>query len=366
MKKTYIWAIIIVLLIVIVISYKGHNSSNSVKIGVAIPLTGNYASIGEKIKHGLDFAKQDIESKNPGVTVDLVYEDACLPKDITSALQKLITIDKIHVVNQFCAIGLVPSLDITEPAKVISVGVAANVSDLMGKSYYFSPNFAVKGNAVTIADFAINTLHAKKVAFIYYNTQFGKDYRKSIGDRIVESGGQIVGDEMTDLAVTDFKTNLTKIKSANPDVIFITQLTGALATILKQSKDLGITVPLVGNYQNEDATVLSTAGKSAEGFIISSADPLILSHDTSGFKEAFQAKYNLIPDVFASNAYDALHLEVSAYLKCNDNTDCIRSELHKVSDYQGVSGTITIDSNGFASKPTVFKIVKDGQFVLYK
>ena len=372
MNKKLTWAVIVIVIIVLVIwavskgSSTGTSQNQPIKIGVAIPLTGNYASIGEKIKNGLEMAKADLAQKQPGRDVELIYQDACLPKDVTSALQKLITIDGVKVVNQWCAIGLVPSLQITEPAKIISVGVAANVSDVLGKSYYFSPNFAVRDDGRNIADFAVDTLKAKKAAFIYYNTQFGIDYRKQIGDEFTARGGTIVGDEMTTLDATDFKTNLAKIRDAKPDVIFVTQLTGALGTIIKQARDLGLNIPLVGNYQNEDPIVLSVAGKAAEGFIISSADPSVLVADDGGFRARFQAKYNVMPDVFASNAYDALNLEVAAYATCSGDTDCMRTELHKVSGYKGVSGTITIDANGIASKPTVFKIVKDGQFVLYK
>ena len=370
MKKT-LWIIIALFVVVFVwLSAEREGGSSAtgtmqIKIGAAIPLTGNYASIGENIKRGLDTAKRDIEAKDRSLSIELLYEDGCQPKDVTSALQKLIAVNNVKVINQFCAIGLVPSLEITEPKGVISVGIAANVGDVLGKQYYFSPNFAVKTNAGTIADFAINTLKAKKAAFIYYNTQFGKDYRKYIGERFTELGGQIVGDEMTPLDVLDFRTNLTKIKEGKPDVIFVTQLTGALGTVIKQTRDLGIQVPLIGNYQNEDPVVLSVAGAAAEGFIISSADPSILGKGDPNFKQEFEEQYNVQPDVFASNAYDALQLEVAAYASCKGDTACMKTELHKVSDYRGVSGTITIDENGIASKPTIFKIVKDGKFVQY-
>ncbi|MES2216007.1 MAG: ABC transporter substrate-binding protein [Patescibacteria group bacterium] len=367
MNKKTIWIVVIILAVVVVamfLSKRPQNGSGVVRIAAAIPLTGNYASIGEKIKNGLEAAKTDIEAKD-GTKIDILYEDACLPKDITSAVQKLITIEKVKVINQFCAVGIVPSLEITEPAKVINVEVAANVDDLLGKTYFFSPNFAVRDNAKTIAEFAANELKTKRAAFIYYNTPFGKDYTKYTSARFKELGGEVVADEMTNLDVTDFRTNLSKIKSLKPDVIFVTQLTGALGTILKQARDLGISVAIIGNYQNEDPTVLSVAGAAAEGFIISSADPAALSQNYSGFSTSFEATFKVKPDVFASNAYDALHLEVAAIKACGDDTDCMRSEIHKVTDYQGVSGVITINKDGVAIKPTIFKVVKNGAFIPY-
>lgn len=367
MKKIIAIVILIFIIVLGVIVFKPKENNNMINIGAVIPLTGNYAPIGEKIKNGLEMAKSDLEKQFPGKSIKILYEDGCLAKDVTSAVQKLITINDIKIINQFCAIGLVPSLEITEKNKIINVGVAANVDDLMGRNFYLSPNFAVRDNAVTIADFAINNLHAKKAAFIYYNTQFGKDYRKYIGAEFEKLGGQIVADEMTSLDITDFRTNLTKIRDAKPDVIFVTQLTGALGTIIKQTKDLNINAPLVGNYQNEDPVVLSVAGKAAEGFIISSADPIVLSKEFGNdFRENFKKVHGTWPDVFASNAYDALQLEVNAYIKCQDNTECLRDKLHQTKDYHGVSGTITIDANGVAAKPTIFKIVRDGKFVEYK
>lgn len=340
--------------------------SREVRIGVVLPLSGNYASIGEKIKNGLEIARSDIESKTGG-KVGLLYQDGCLPKEATSATQKLINVDKVSIIGaNFCAVGHVPSIAITEPAKVISVGIAANSSDLLGKKYYFSPNFAVKDNAIDIASFATNKLKAKKVAFIYYNTPFGKDYRKNIGDQIIKNGGAIVADEMTSLEDKDFRTYLSKIKLAKPDAIFITQLAGALGTILKQAKELSIDAPFIGNYQNEDQIVLDTAGRAAEGFVINSADPSILSAGNESFRTAFKKRFGVEADVFASNAYDALQLEVPIYVKCAGSSDCMMAEFHKISGYKGVSGVITIDADGVASKPTIFKVVRNGAFELYK
>lgn len=366
-NKPLIWVIAIAIIIIIVWAIIPKASSDKhPRIGVVLPFSGNYASIGEKIKNGLELAKSDLESKNPSLKVELLYNDGCLPKDATSATQKLVNVDKVSIIGaNFCAVGLVPSIPITESAHVMNVGVPANSAELLGKKYFFSPNFSVKENAAAIADFAIDTLGAKKVAFIYYNTPFGKDYRQSIGARITARGGTIVADEMTSLDDKDFRTYLAKIKLAKPDAIFVTQLTGALGTILKQAKELGINAPFVGNYQNEDQIVLDTAGTASEGFIINSADPAILNPDNTAFRSAYKARFGTEADVFAANAYDALEIEVPVYLTCKGDADCMTAEFHKVSGYKGVSGTITVNSDGVASKPTIFKIVKNGKFVVY-
>jgi branched-chain amino acid transport system substrate-binding protein len=338
-----------------------------IKIGVIIPLTGNYASIGEKIKNGLELAKADMEKKNQNLKIALIYEDACMGPEAISATQKLINVDKVKIIGaQFCVPGLIASLEVTESNKVINVGIAASSNSVLNKNYYFSPNSSIKENSIVIADYAINNLKVKRAAFLYYDTQLGKDYRQEIGKKFESLGGQTVADEMTALSQTDFRANLTKIKAAKPDVIFMTQITSGLGIALKQAKEIGLDVKIVGNVSNEDSVMLSIAGKAAEGFIFPSADPALLGKDTSGFEDRFKAKYGVASDYFSSSAYDSLSLEISAYLKCQGDTNCIKTELHKTTNYAGASGEITINEEGIALKPVLFKVVKNGQFVPYQ
>lgn len=341
---------------------QGHQA---IKIGVIIPLTGNYASIGEKIKNGLELAKADLESRNQGLKINLIYEDACLGPAAVSATQKLITVDQVKMIGaQFCVPGLIPSLAITEPNKIINVGIAASSNEILDKHYYFSTNSSIKDNAIVIADYAASKLKVKRAAFLYYNTQLGKDYRSEIGKRFEALGGQTVADEMTDLSQTDFRSNLIKIKAAKPDVIFMTQITSGLGLALRQARELGIEVKIVGNVSNEDSVMLGIAGQSAEGFIFPSADPALLGKDPNDFEGRFRAKYGVAADYFSSSAYDALSLEVPTYLKCQGNTDCVATELHQTVNYPGASGEISINQAGVATKPVLFKEVKSGQFIL--
>ena len=371
-RKNLNWFVItIVLFSIVLLSMffiralsESDESSRPVKIGVIIPLTGNYSSIGEKIKNGLELAKSDIEKKNPKLKIVLVYEDACMGPEAVSATHKLINIDQVKIIgSQFCVPGLIPSLEITEPQKIINVGIAASSNSILSKDYYFSPNSSIKENSIIIADYASHNLKAKRAAFLYYDTQLGKDYREEMGKRFESLGGSIVADEMTALAQTDFRANLIKIKGAKPDVIFMTQITGGLGIALKQAREMGIDVKIIGNVSNEDSVMLSVAGKAAEGFIFPSADPSLLGKDMTGFENRFLSKYGVSSDYFSSSAYDALSLEILAYTKCGGDSDCMMTELREVSNYPGASGEISVNKEGIASKPVLFKVVRDGKFI---
>lgn len=369
--KKIIWGIVLVIIIGLIVwvgvSQKPVvEKAQGVKIGVVAPSTGNFAVFGERIKNGFELAKEDI-SKKSSTTIELVFEDACQPKDAVSAVQKMIQSDKIDILGgSFCVVGFVPVIPILEEQKIITFNTAPNPDDAVNKKYVVSTNSGIREKATRLGEFAHDKLNAKTAAVIYYNTPLGKDYEKYFKSSFEAKGGKVVSSEVTLVDATDFRTQLAKIKNDNVDVVFIVQLASPLGNLLKQAKELGIKAKLLGNPSNEDPTVIATAGATAEGFLISSDEPFPKTPNILDFEKRYEEKFGIKPDVYAANSYDALNLQVMVFEKCGKDSDCMIQELHSVKNYPGVSGTITIEKDGSASKPNVFKVVKDGKFVEYK
>ena len=145
-------------------------------------------------------------------------------------------------------------------------------------------------------------------------------------------------------------------------MLFVVHLAKPLGTLLKQARELGLESQILSHSEAEDPNVLQIAGEAAEGFVISSSDPEATEVVTD-FQERYEAAYDAAPDVIAANAYDALRIQLQAYEKCGQDTDCMRNEFYTTVNYSGVSGNITIEEDGSASKPATFKIVEDGEFV---
>ncbi len=352
--------VVVGLLIVFVGGILAHKPSPGLRVGVVLPLTGNFAALGEHAKNGYEMARANLSS------VNVVYEDACQPKDAVSALNKMIQEDKITVMGgSFCVVGFVPMLPILDQNKIIGFNLAPNPDSTLGHQYFISTNSSIKLKAGELGKFAANTLKAKTAAIIYYNTPLGEDYRKYFQESYEQNGGKVISSQVTLVDATDFRTELTKVKALNPDLIFVVQLSKPLANLLTESRDLGISAKLLGNSQNEDQTIIDAAGKAALGFLISSDEPMPKTAVVEDFNARYFAKYGQQPDVFARNAYDSLTLQAQAYAKCGANSDCMLEYLHSVKDFQGVSGTITIQADGTAYKPTTFKVVNDGKFVQY-
>jgi branched-chain amino acid transport system substrate-binding protein len=354
--------VLVIAVIIILVGILRSGTSHDLKIGVLVPLTGNFGLIGERMKNGFELAKQDI-LKEDKVRIDMVYEDACQPKEAISAITKMIQIDKITLLGgSFCVAGFVPVIPILEQNHIIGFNTAPNPDSTLNHRYIVSTNGSIKKKAAELATFARTELNAKTVAILYYSTPLGEDYRKYFQEKFEMLGGKVVLNQVTLIDATDFRSELLKIKEQKPDLVFVVQLAKPLANLLKEARELGLSSKILGNSSNEDVSVLEAAGVSAEGFLISSDEPL-QTEKISDFENRYREQFKQSPDVFARNAYDALMLQSQAYKKCGGENDCMLSYFRSIKNYSGVSGSITIETDGTASKPTSFKVVKDGKFV---
>ncbi len=337
-------------------------SEKPMKVGVLLPLTGDFAALGKSIRNGMELARADIAEQHNGRAPSVMYENACLAQETTVAIQKLLSLDQVDTIGgSFCLIGLVPILTTTEEKKVIVFNTAANPDLVLNKRYVFSTNISIRNDAEKMVDYAVDKLKAKKAAIVYLATPFGQDYQKYLSQSFEKSGGSVVFSEAKLLDASDFRTEVAKIKEANPDVIFVVHLAKSLGIFLKQAKEQSLESKILGHYEAEDPTVIDIAKAAAEGFIISSSDPESINRD---FEESYKAKFGQEADVLARNAYDALMLQYSVYNECDANSDCMQEKLHTIKDYDGVSGKITFEPDGSANKPTIFKVVSQGKFVV--
>ena len=245
------------------------------------------------------------------------------------------------------------------------VNIPANPDVTLNHPYVFSTNKAVKDDAEKLSTFARKNLNAQTAALIYYATPIGKDYGKYIAESFTHSGGTVVASQDVPLEAVDFRTELLKLKTQNPNVIYAIQLSSALGNLIKQARELGINTTIMSFSEAEDPGVLSSAGTAAEGLIVSSAESPTKSLSAQQFQERYKQRFGTPPDVLAANAYDSFMLEMNAYNTCGKNSECMRTALHSVANYLGVSGEITINPDGASFKPNMFKIVKNGTFVPY-
>ena len=363
---------IVVILAFIIAGLKSSNTDTSsqgkVVFGAIAPLTGQVSVLGERMRNGMEMAKEDVMKKGIIKDFDMIYQDALDGKSSTNAVQKLVYGDKVKVISSaFFIPGIEAVAPITEKEEIIFFNTAANPESLLNKKFLFSTNVTIREDAYRMAEYAYNTLGARTASVIHLQTSFGESYKMNFTNKFEELGGKITSAHAKSPDANDYRTEVARVKAENPDILLVIHFGSSLGNAIKQAREVGVTSVIMGDYESEDPTVLNLAGKAAEGMIISSSQPEVLSADVLDFQERYKARFGETPDVLATNAYDAVMIQAKAYVVCNGDSACMAKEIASTKNFPGVSGQITINPKDHSvSKPTIFKVVKNGKFVEIK
>lgn len=366
MKKVLIILITVLCVVGIIISAQRSSpgTDETLTIGALMPLSGHLSVLGENMRNGMELARKDILAQGELDELEIVYEDACDTQQTLNATRKFIHQGTKVIGSAFCLFGLDAVVPVTEDHEMIVFNTAANPESVLDQDFVFSTNFAIRDDARKMVEFARQELGARRLALIHLDSSFGESYRNNIQESLEGVGGELVFVEASLPTDTDFRTMLTKAKAAEPDALVIIHFGIGMGSAVKQARELGLEMPIIGDYEAEDPTVIEFAGDATEGLIISSSESSETTPKVTAFEKRYFEAYDKMPDVLAANAYDALWLQVGAYQACGFDTACMAEHLEATSNYQGVSGSITIDPEDHATrKNTIFKVVRGGKFV---
>ncbi|MFN7138230.1 MAG: ABC transporter substrate-binding protein, partial [Limisphaerales bacterium] len=209
------------------------------------------------------------------------------------------------------------------------------------------------------------TLNLKNVAVL---TDMKSDYSvglaKFFKEQFAKNGGRIISEASYSGGDRDFKAQLTSIKAANPEGIFIPGYYTEVGLIAQQARQLGISVPLFGGDGWESAKLVEIGGQAIEGSYFSTHySPEQQTPESQKFVESYRKKFNGLPDAMAALGYDSAMILADAIRRAG-STDgaAIRDALAATRDFVGVTGKTNIDENRNASKPAVILTVKGGEF----
>jgi branched-chain amino acid transport system substrate-binding protein len=335
------------------------------KIGIILPLTGNTAYVGEWVRQGIELAASDLEKQNK--PIELIYEDdACDPKNSVTALNKLIETDNIGIVlGPVCSSSILSTAPIAEKNGIIlfsSVATSSKITD--AGDYIFRDRESDALHGTIIAEFAYNTLGAKKAAILFLNLDNGVGFKEAFKKKFTELGGYIIEEQSFESKDTDYKTQLAKIKESNPDVLYFAGQ--KMENAILQAKQLGLNQQILGPSTMQTDSLLKVLGDAAEGIIYTYPDFDLNAEQTNDYNQKYKEKYNKSSEAYAANSYDALMILYKAMEKCGTkNNNCIKDYLYSIKDYKGVSGTFSIDINGDVQRNLAIKTVRNGKFVDY-
>jgi branched-chain amino acid transport system substrate-binding protein len=311
-------------------------------IGVVAPLTGDGATYGQSMKRGFDLAIGDDKAFR------LIYEDTKMnPKEAVSALNKLITVDKVQIVLGEAASGVTLVLaPIAETSRVIlfsSISSADKIKDAGDYIFRNVPRNEIQGK--TAAEFIFGKLAKTNVAVYGKNDEYGANLSQSFKARLKELGGKIVLDDAYQPGQNDFRSAIQKIKESRAEAVFSPGNYQETAILLKQLKEGGANLAFVGGDGSYSPELIKVAGDSAEG-----SHYTLMAADTStpyykNFKTRFVAKYQKDPDVYDAYAFEAADIIGQAVKAVGNSSDKVKGYLYSQT-FDSLTGPLKFDSDG--------------------
>jgi branched-chain amino acid transport system substrate-binding protein len=350
-------------------------AGNVIKIGVFEPMTGANAAGGAMEVEGVKLANEMYPTVSVGgkeYKVELVIADNKSDKvEAANAAQRLVDKDKVSVMLGSWGSSLsMAAGPIVLDAKVPAIGLSCtNPLVTLDNDYYFRVCFIDPFQGTVMANYAYNVAKAKTAVIVQ---EVSNDYSVGLAKFFTDNFKKLTGNDNCILAVVnyntgdqDFTAQLTSIKSLKPDVIFAPGNYTESALVMKQARELGITVPFLGGDTWETPEFIDVGKERVEGATFSTffAVEGATSDVAKTFLDAYKAKYNKEPAAVTALGFDGYIVALDA-IKRADSLDTvkIRDALAATSGFAGATGIITLDKNGDATKSAFIKTVKDGKF----
>ncbi len=351
-------------------------AADTVKIGLMCPLTGSWASEGQDMKQIVELLADEVNAAGGvlGRNVEIVVgDDSGDPRSAALAAQRLVTQDIVAVIGTYGSSITEASQNIYDEYELIQVATGSTAIRLTekGLKYFFrtSPRDDEQGK---VAARVLSEKGFKKIAVLHDNTSYAKGLADEARKLLEAQDTEIVFFEALTPGERDYTAILTKLKGADPDVIFFTGYYPEAGMLLRQKIEMKLDVPMIGGDATNNQDLVKIAGKeAAEGFyFLSPPVPQDLdSPAAKDFMTAYRKKYEAVPgSVWSVLAGDAFRVLIAAI----ENTGSTKSEdmagyMHnKLKDYPGLTGEISFNAKGdrVGDLYRLYRIDAQGQFVL--
>jgi branched-chain amino acid transport system substrate-binding protein len=352
----------------------GPGAQDEIRIGVNAELTGSKPTVGDSCKKAMELLAQQVNQAGGLQVVDKKYPIKLYIEDnedkaesAAAAAQKLISQNNVlAIIGPNASGNAIPAARITEDAGVIMITPwSTNPKTTEGKKFAFRACFLDDFQGQVMAKFARENLKAKTAAVLY---DVASEYNKGIAEFFKKffeaSGGKVVAFESYTKDDKDFSSQLTLIKAANPEVLFLPNYYNEVPLQAQQARRLGITCPFIGSDSWGSAELLHLGAKDLEGsFFSTHYAPDIATPKAQKFIQDYQAKYGKIPDDVAALTYDAGNLLLTAIAKAGSlNRQKVRDALATIEVFEGGTGMMKFKNSCDPVKSAVILQIKDGKF----
>ncbi|MEN9799218.1 MAG: hypothetical protein RL653_2914 [Pseudomonadota bacterium] len=344
--------------------------SDTLLLGEVGSLTGAEATFGLSTREGIDLALEQANAAGGvnGKKVEVrVYDDQGKPDEAANATVRLINQDGVKLIlGEVASTNSLAMAGKAQAAKVPMVTPSSTNETVTQKGdYIFRVCFIDPFQGYAMAKFARETLKLQNVAVLQDNkSAYSTGLTEVFKVRFAEMGGKVAGVESYSKGDTDFRAQLSSLKSQSPDGIYIPGYYTDVGLIAKQARQLGIQAVLLGGDGWESDKLFELGGEAVENsYYTNHYSPDSPNPATQKFIAAYKAKFNgKVPDSLAALAYDAANVSLDALRRAKSlSGPDIRDALAQTKDFDGAAGKLTLDEKRNATKPAVVLKVAGGK-----
>lgn len=347
----------------------GADSGDTIKIGFLGAKTGGHADFGIKTLAGMKMAAEDINNAGGilGKKIEIVEEDhGSKTTEGANVVQKLITRDKVVAIVGDPTTGITKlGAPIAESNKVVLLSAGAVGKDVVNdekgnlREYVYRNTLLDQVAAPAVVKYLAEEQGWKKVALVTsLNNDYSVGLSKIFKDALQAEGIEIVIEESIQDGDQNFSAQVTSMKTKNPDGLVFTGYYTEAGLLMKEIKKKGMDIHMVGGDGSLGAGLWEMGADAVNGSMVYcgfEADPESAQGKTKEFIERYTAANNEMPNMFVAQGYDAVMMLADA-MTAADSADptAFKEEIKKLTDWQGVSGTITIQDNHEPLKSPVY------------
>lgn len=358
MKKNMLLKLVILTFLV----YGCQRADDRIAIGVVLPLTGEISSFGNLMKKNILMAYSEKDTtKYKLLFVDSKSES----KTAINGLQKLISTDNVkYVIGDVGSSVTLSLISFVEKNKIFLLSPGASSPKLNNISPYFARNFPTDmEESKAVVRFIENKLNAKKIAIIYSNTEYGLGLYSGFMSELNDDKESIIACcESYEPDQIDFKSILVKLKTSDPDVLYLAGEEKGMGRFMKQYKNLNLNYQIVSNINFLQPDCFNVAGNNADGVIVPLADydPVNSQNEkVSRFSELFKLHNNRIPSIADAVSYDVLNIMIDGIEHGTTPLEAA-TYIRNYKKYSCALGIIDFE-NGDVCMPITFKVIRNGE-----
>lgn len=345
-------------------------SEDTVRIGFFAPVSAAAAAAdGQSALQSAELAVQLINEAGGinGATVELVdYDDGLDTTEAANIAEKLTTSDDVVAVvsGSYSGPTKVAAPICQDAGKLMVSAYAVHPDVVNAGDLVFSQSFpgAVQGTAA--AEFAANTLGAKKVAIVAVDLDFGTEQATYFKEQAAKYDMEIVSEDYIAISDNDMTSVITKIKSEDVDLIYSVNYYEQASEVCRQVALQGLDCAVLGTEGADSWQLLQTAGEYANGlYITTNMNRDDQNEATQTYIEKYRETYDMEPDMVGASVYDAFQVVFEAVANVGTDTDAMKEYIAGMKDFDTVTGTLLYyTENGSAVKPVQVQQVVDGEY----